>query len=216
MKSAKTVALLAATSLLLPGCFLIRGFSFSNWFIPKRGKVVASLKLMPGAPEASRAHVFILIGFPAPDPEPSQVVVTGPRKLDTNGKFGGPFQMVKDNVLESLALGHESCAGFGGAFLANDSAPNHWLLLRTQTRVRTGNKVDKVALTKIGFKPRSPSSGGSLIHMYSGLWRDLAPAGPDSGDEYACLSGVETTLFVGKPEATTTSQAPQWVKDVLY
>ena len=216
MKSRKMVALLAAAALLLPGCFVIRGFSFSNWFIPKRGKVVASLKLMPGAPDIPRAYVFVLIGFPSSDPDPTQVVVTGPRKFDANGKFGGPFRMVKDNVLEGLVRDHESCAVFGEAFLTGDPANSHWLLLRTQTTVRTADKVDKVALTKIGFKPRSPSSNGSLINMYSGIWNDDGPVGPDAGDGYACLSAVETNLFVGRPEAAPTSQAPQWVKDVLY
>lgn len=203
---AKTVALLAAATLLLPGCFVIRGFSFSNWFIPKHGKVIASLNLMPGVTGSPKAYVFILVGFQTDSADPSQVLVTGPKRFDTKGNFGGPMKLVKDDVLEGLARDHQSCAVFAGPFL-EDTDDAHWVLLRTETPVRSGSKVDKTALTKIGIKPRSPDSEGSLINFYSGLWDDIGPVGPDVDDTYGCTSSVETTLFVGKPSETQSKAA---------
>lgn len=213
----KTVALLAAATLLLPGCFIIRGFTFSNWFIPKRGKVIANLHLVPGATGIPKAYVFILVGFPSPDTDPSQLLVTGPRRFDTKGNFGGPLKMVRDDVLEGIVRDGEGCAILAGSF--NDDIENsHWMLLRTKVPVRSGKKVDKTALTQIGIKPRSPGASGSLINFYSGLWRDdHAPVGPDVDDTFGCLSAVETNLFVGKPSTTALqSKAAKRLIDVLF
>lgn len=204
------LALGLVAALLLPGCFVITGFRFSRFNVPRGGKAIARLWLRPGAPEGVRAYVFILVHYFTDTVDPPLLRVARPKVFDKKGKFGGPFKLVGDPELEELARDNELCAmGFAGGF-AEDDVNSHWVLLRTKERVRTRGKVEKQALTEIGLKDR-PGGGNSVsaVHLYPGVWRDDDTTdGPSMDDTVLCLASVETSIMIGRgpPETMSTTQ----------
>jgi hypothetical protein len=206
----RVLALGLVAALLLPGCFVIVGFRFSRFNVPKGGKAIARLWLRPAIPEGVRGNFFILVHYFTEVMEPPLLRVARPKVFDKKGNFGGPFRLVGDNDLEDFVRDSELCAeGFAGGF-AQDDVDSHWVLLRTKKRVRTRGKIEKTALTEIGLRDR-PGGGdaASIVHLYSGLWRDDdTTEGPSLDDTTLCLSSVETSISIGKG-ISETMQARQ-------
>jgi hypothetical protein len=209
MNRKRLFLLLLCVVILLPGCFVIWGFSWSNYHIPKGGKAVARLVVRPGEGEGMRGYFWVLIHFVDENDGPPEVKVGFPRKFDTNGNFGGPHDLVRDDDLEVLAREHEACMIFGG-FFSEDTRNSRWFLVRTEQPIRSRGAIEKAARTLIGIEDRvKDGSTVAAVHFYTGFWRDDGdPEGPDGGDTLFCTSALESQIPIGSgvlPTETGTS-----------
>jgi len=201
----RLLLLLLVALLFLPGCFVIFGFGWSNYHIPRGGKAVARLKVRPAVADNTRGHFFVLVVFLDPSDGPPELKVGFPRRFDTKGKFGGPHSLVKDPELEDIVRETEPCLAFVGPILEKEVRDNRYLLLRTQTPVRSRGAIEKQALTKIGIEDRiNDGSTVAFTWFYTGIWRDDDEvSGPSENDTTACMSSVESSIPIGRGAVAT-------------
>jgi hypothetical protein len=208
----RLLLLLLAVIVALPGCFIIAGFGWSRYNIPRGGKAIANFTVRPISGEGSRGYFFVLIHLLDENDGPRELKVGFPRKFDTKGKFNGPLQMVRDDDLEAVARDNMVCFFFFGEF-ASDSQNKNWFLLRTNRQVRSRGAIDKAARVKIGIEDRiNDGPNVALTHFYTGFWRDTdSTDGPTEEDSTTCTSAVETTIPIGNgtiPTATADAGPP--------
>jgi hypothetical protein len=213
----RLLLLLLAAVVVLPGCFVIAGFGWSRYNIPKGGKAVAHLRVRPAMGDGELGYFFVLIHMLDENEGSRELRVGFPRRFDKKGNFNDPQKMVRDDDLEDMARDNMACSAFAGPFY-EDARDRRWFLLRTKRPIRTRGDISKSALVEIGIVDRIMDGNNiAAVHFYTGFWRDNnAPDGPDPGDTNICTSALESTIPIGNgiPSDPTVS-APRILEEEI-
>lgn len=201
----RLVALVGLMGLVATGCFTMRGFSFSKPIVDPGEVNVLTYKLQPFSPDGSRDYPFVVLGAPVNgDTGNPNVKVVAPKKFDTGSNFGGPRDLVLDNVLRDELFYDNSLCLFGGDWDTDPTTYRIWVF-RTTATVRDRGRVGKYALTKLGIKPlASTDSTGQFVKLAAGAWEDTDGDGtPEAdNDSMGCNSAAETSILIKQPAGT--------------
>jgi hypothetical protein len=189
---AAIVAVLVLAS-SLSGCFLFAKMKWDPAVVKRGKKTVAVVSMIPELGVARDKMVpFVLVGLPDNVP----VTVSGKRKFDVNGDYGGPKPMFSDSTLRNVALQTDNCAIAGGTL---DQVPDLvWTALRTEQGVSDRDKLKPPAVTEIAVAIADGAPEGQVqAALFSGNWSEAAsPNGIPEEPEVTCSGGSTSSFTV--------------------
>jgi hypothetical protein len=198
LSSRRGITLMAGALALvvMTGCFGIRGFSWSETRLKAGGSVVLNLTL---APQTRQSHAdnrpWVLLGFPKNEEVPGDTYLSVGklRKFDTEGNFGAPKNLIKDQQLATYLSQTDDCQE-GGLEPKTFTPQVTWVALRTHNNVDDQQKVARIAKTRIRVKA-AEGVGENVpgVAIFVGAWGD-DDDGVVEQDEILCTSGAFTSI----------------------
>ena len=199
MKRLGMLAIGGTLALLLSSCFVLQGFSLQATSVRPGNSTKAQFVLHPmqtaktaegtGIPIRTN-YQFVVVGVPD-----SNDLVVGKATWGTNGKFGGPQNMLASTALPG-AMATSGCSSNGLDFASITNTT--WKGFLTQGPINDRGLVDDKAIVQVGIKAKASAATATsnAIFGIQGTWVDDGDGFLNSADDFFCMGIASSTLYV--------------------
>jgi hypothetical protein len=199
MKRLGMLAMGGTLALLLSSCFVLQGFSLQATSVRPGNATKAQFVLHPMqvAKEFDSTGIsirtgyqFVVVGVPS-----SNDLTIGKAIWGTNGKFGGPQNMIASTALPS-AMATAGCSSNGLDFASITNTT--WKGFLTANPINDKGLVDDKAIVQVGIKAKASAATATsnAIFGIQGTWVDDGDGFMNSADNFYCMGIASSTLYV--------------------